>query len=226
MRREFDKNGKTSRLKRGTVEGVIAAGGKKATVVRNGAAAARVGGKAGNPQDKAPVNIQVAQADKILKALNRRLREAAEKGANIVELGEPEQVAERIVKQMPLTKSALAGAVGPCYSTESLRAVLNMTRQGLSKAALQRRVLRLPVQEKDTYIYPAFQVKDGAIIPGLREVLDVLAEGSPRPWTWALWLNNLTGPENRPTRNIDRLADGDLEGVLRDAHRTAVAWAA
>jgi len=189
-------------------------------------------GKSTNPTSNdatrsAPDAAEISQQQWVnatVLALGEALGRLVERGADLTALGQPQEIAERIAKSMPLVKSRLAEVVGPCYTSGSLQAAIGISREGVRKAAEQRRLLRLPTAEEGTFVYPAFQVREGKLITGLRDVLDALAEGSPRPWTWATWLNTPTGDNQH--RYIDQLAAGDVEGVVRDARRTAAAWAA
>lgn len=127
-----------------------------------------------------------------------------------------------------MTQSALADAVGPCFSRSSLAEELGWTDDDIVSAAQDLTILELTASE-GVSVFPAFQVRERRLPPGLGDVLAVLATGSPRPWTWALWLNNPTADPRIPGvshRAIDRLFNGELARVLRDAARTAQAWKA
>ncbi|WP_295127297.1 hypothetical protein [uncultured Leifsonia sp.] len=81
-------------------------------------------------------------------------------------------------------------------------------------------------------MYPAFQVVNGAIVPGMREVLNELRRGIDDEWTWALWPNTPVPDQaaeegaSRHRRNIDRLIAGEVESIVKAAERTAANWAA
>lgn len=115
----------------------------------------------------------------------------------------------------------LAGRLGPCYTTRGLRTALGISRQAVWRATKEHRVLRLQTPD-GVSLYPAAQVRDGKLIPGIRPVLDVLAEGGPYPFMWASWL---LGPTcDGRCRYIDQLAAGDVDGVVLAARHTATAW--
>ncbi len=79
-----------------------------------------------------------------------------------------------------------ADIVGPCYSSGGLQKELGVGRAALSKAVRERRALRLDTSDQRT-LYPAFQVRNSALVPGLSEVLPILGAGVDDPWTWAQW---------------------------------------
>jgi hypothetical protein len=66
----------------------------------------------------------------------------------------------------------------------------------------------------------------------MREVLTPLGPGTDDPWAWAQWLNTPVPDRAHPAagepprhRNIERLFDGQANGVLAAAERTASGWA-
>lgn len=78
-------------------------------------------------------------------------------------------------------------------------------------------------------MFPAFQLDGDAIIPGLPDVLRALRTGGDAPWVWSLWLTarNPHGPVTRLADSyIDRLRDGEVDEVVREARRAAASWAA
>lgn len=77
--------------------------------------------------------------------------------------------------------------------------------------------------EDGVYLFPVFQLHDGEVVPGLREVLLTLQTGVSDSWTWAQWLN-VSLPEADPPRNITRLIEGRLDEALRDARHDAWSW--
>ena len=179
-------------------------------------------------------DIEVHRADEISDAVRVRLLELVDQGAELIQLGDADDVAAQLVSRLPVA-NPWPRIVGPCYSSGSLQRELGMSRAAVSKAAGERRLLRLETSGGH-YVYPAFQVVDGALVRGLREVLNALRLGAPDdPWTWAQWLNTPVpdrtavvpeGAEAPMRRNIERLADGDLAGVVRDAEAAASSWAA
>lgn len=179
-------------------------------------------------------DMEVHRADEISDAVRVRLVELVDQGAELVELGDADDVAAQLVSRLPLV-NPWPRIVGPCYSSGSLQRALGISRAALSKAAAELRLLRLQTSDGH-YVYPAFQVVDGALVRGLRDVLDALRFGAPDdPWTWAQWLNTpvpdrsivvADGAQAPVRRNIERLIEGDIEGVVQDAEVTAASWSA
>lgn len=166
--------------------------------------------------------------DDVVAALRSQLIELTEGGDLLVSSGSAQQIAASVIRRLPLApvKSKMAAAVGPCYSSASLQRDLDFSRQAISKASIARRVLRLTTADGES-VYPAFQVRDGKLINGLKPVLDVLKAGVDDPWAWALWLNGpIVDSDGATTRRIEQLAAGNFELVLRAAKHTAAAWAA
>lgn len=183
-------------------------------------------GRAGRRPD------QEHAVDVITAAIREKLLERIDRGEELTGLGDAGDVAELVIDRLPIAVNPWAELIGPAYTSGSLQRELGVTRQALSKAAGDLRVLRL-VTADGRNVYPAFQVSNGALVVGLRDVLVVLRQGVADPWTWAQWLNAAvpdrsadTGSDRLPRRNIDRLIAGDVDGVVRSAKRAAASWAA
>ena len=146
-------------------------------------------------------------------------------------LGDAEEVAEQIMDRLPIAASPWAEIVGPCYTSGSFQKELGRGRAAISKAVAELRLLRLTTADGQT-VYPAFQIVDGVVVRGMRDVLTALRVGSDDEWTWAQWLNTPVpdrasgGEPGRRRRNIERMIDGELEAVVQAAERTAASWAA
>ncbi|MFZ8758785.1 hypothetical protein ACO03V_15335 [Microbacterium sp. HMH0099] len=167
-----------------------------------------------------------AATDELLAAVRARLDPLIRDGAKVSALGHADAVAADIVARLGLVKNPWADIVGPCYASGGLQKELGVGRAALSKAVRERRALRLDTSDRRT-LYPAFQVRGRALVSGLAEVLTTLESGTDDPWAWAHWLNTpLAGATGRMSaRPIDRLADGDLAGVVAAARFAAEAWA-
>lgn len=128
----------------------------------------------------------------------------------------------------PSPGSAWADILGPAYTTDSFAKVLHTTPNDVLADADDQRILRVYAAD-GVPLYPAFQVSNGVIAPGLQQVLRTLRSGSADPWMWALWLNAEPAPtktgDARET-HIDRLHAGHLKEVLIAATHTAAAWSA
>lgn len=124
-------------------------------------------------------------------------------------------------------RSELAEAVGPCFTRTSLARATGLTDPEITRAVTMLDVLELPTAE-GIPIYPAFQVHEGSLTPGMRDVLRILRSGTPRPWTWALWLSATPNDfgHTHGVRMIDALHEGYKYEVLREAARVAAALSA
>lgn len=178
------------------------------------------------PED--PQRRQEEQAAKVLKDLfGNKLDALVRRGVKISVITKPETVIQDIVDRLGVAKSPWANVVGPCYTSGSLQRELGVERGAISKAVKERRALRLPTADGDN-LYPAFQVRNHRLVPGLNKVLPVLQSGIDDPWTWAQWLNAPLADDNGQDlpRAIDLLAAGELDAVLNEARHDAAAWAA
>lgn len=115
--------------------------------------------------------------------------------------------------------SSWARIVGPCFTARGMSEALGWEESDVLEAGDD---LRLAVRTSDGVIlYPAFQLHQGNVVRGLPDVLLVLRSGTAGDWTWAQFLNVEIPGE--PT-NVQKLQEGHLDEVLRDARQTAAAW--
>ncbi|MBM3714659.1 MAG: hypothetical protein FJW64_02810 [Actinobacteria bacterium] len=164
-------------------------------------------------------------AEELLAAVRVRLTSLIRGGAKVTILGNAETVADDIVARLGLVKSPWADIVGPCFTSGRLQQELGVGRAAVSKAVREHRAIRLDTSDRRT-LYPAFQVQNRALVPGLNEVLPILKSGIDDPWTWAQWLN-APPPSLDPQRQrrIDRLVAGDIALVVSAARHDAAIWA-
>lgn len=122
-------------------------------------------------------------------------------------------------------KNPWAEIIGPCYTATSLARALGWTESEVSEAAASLMVLEL-LTDDGVLLYPAFQVCEGRLVPGLTQVLQVLNTGTKGRWTWAQWLNTRVDDESgeEAPSAIEQLRAGHLDEVLLDARHTAWAW--
>lgn len=164
------------------------------------------------------VETEIEAVDELLAAVRGRLVTLIRGGAKVTVLGDADAVASDVVARLGLVKSPWADIVGPCFTSGGLQQELGVGRAAISKAVREGRAIRLDTSDRRT-LYPAFQVRNRALVPGLSQVLTALRRGSDDPWTWAHWLNTpAPGASRRElARPIDRLADGDHVGVVASA---------
>lgn len=118
-----------------------------------------------------------------------------------------------------------AEIIGPCYTSASLARALGWTESEVGAAAASLTILEL-LTDDGVLLYPAFQVWEGHVVPGLTEVLRVLSTGTQGRWTWAQWLNTRVDDDSgdEALSAIEQLREGQLDDVLRDARHAAWAW--
>ncbi len=124
-------------------------------------------------------------------------------------------------KQSPLLPALLRGAEqrqtllradGGSLSGEQTATALGVSRQAVDKQRQRGRLLA--VREGAAWRYPAWQLADGRVLPGLPEVLRVLRVQSP--WTVMAFVlsRNARLGSRRP---LDLLRRGSAEPVVRAA---------
>lgn len=123
----------------------------------------------------------------------------------------------------PFKLSPWAAIVGPCYTASSFCRETGYSADQLQHAGDELSVLRLQTAD-GAYLFPAFQLVDGAPLPGLSRVLHALRSGIDDPWTWAQWLR---GREpGQELDGVERLRAGNVEVLEREARHDAAAWRA
>lgn len=113
----------------------------------------------------------------------------------------------------------MAEQVGPdFYDEAALAEALDRDAATLREA---RHVLALPTAGED-FVFPTWQVVDGALLAGLPEVLAAF-EGAPA-WSVGLWLT--TSHERWGGRTpVEALGAGEGAAVAEEAAATAARWA-
>lgn len=159
--------------------------------------------------------------------VRQRLDALRRAGHTPTELGDPRLVAGMMVRTLPAL-NPLAEKLGPFYDTPGLIGWLGISRQAVDARVRKHTLLGLPTAANRSRVYPTWQFRDdGSAIPHLREVLDVLASGSPDPWTWALWLSSCSEDAYRGLSAARWLDQGRAPDViLAEARADAARWAA
>lgn len=114
------------------------------------------------------------------------------------------------------TDLAWADLVGPAFSLDKAADVLGRDQAEV----VQDDGLLALVQRDGRVVYPVVQFEGDRAVPGLGEVLAILRQSVVSPWTMASWL--LDRRSDAP-RRMDRLWEGDIEGVREDARRWVAA---
>lgn len=140
-----------------------------------------------------------------------------------------DSLAKRMAATLPRTQNgnAMAEKVGPFYETSGLVVWLDITKQGLQRRRDTNAIIGCKTQEGH-HVYPVWQFQeDGTLIPGLRDVLKVLATGIQDGWTWALWLTSELPGQLDGISAVQWLTEcRDPQAVLDIAREDATAWAA
>ncbi len=116
---------------------------------------------------------------------------------------------------------AWAQQLGPVYRQADVASLLGKTKQAVSA---DRGLLRLEMRSGQVG-YPVFQFDGRALLPGIREVVTVLAPVVATSWTIASWLMSPQPAWNGATP-VSRLRDGEVDEVLAAARRMARSLAA
>jgi hypothetical protein len=138
-------------------------------------------------------------------------------------LGEPESFGERAVVAQAPVPSPWDDLVGPFLRSQGVETRLGITRQGVAARAARRSLLRVITADR-VHLYPAWQFDDGAVLPGLGDVLSLFAEDGVDGWTLAGWLR--TRDPELGEAPLETLRRGDLARALAAARTAAAALAA
>ncbi len=152
--------------------------------------------------------------------LRRLLRGHDEERILVAAVLQPE-VLHRVTGATPLlaaqlraveVKRRLLEAEGGTISAEDAGRLLGMSRQAVDKKRRGGQLLALPVGSRQRY--PVWQFKDGAMLPGLADVLAALRTSSA--WVQAAFFlsRNTRLGETRP---LDLLRQGRIDEVVRAA---------
>jgi len=125
-------------------------------------------------------------------------------------------------------RARVGAIIGRCLTEDAVCERLRLSREQVTEAAEDLRLLRL-ITTEGMPVYPQFQFDGDTVIPGLPDVLRALRAGGDASWAWALWLTarDPHGPITRLADSyLDRLRDGDVDEVVRSARQAAARWAA
>lgn len=109
----------------------------------------------------------------------------------------------------------LLRAEGGCLNVDAVAKRLRMSRQGVDKRRKAGRLLAVELGRRG-YAYPAWQLAERGILPGLEDILVLLSEKAMPSWdVLAFFLNKTDRLEgNSP---LEALRKGDLDEVVRAA---------
>lgn len=133
-------------------------------------------------------------------------------------VGTPEDIAARMLAAIPHS-STWDAAAGPFYDTAGLVRWLDVSRQRIHQLAKHGDILSVLTGDGKSTLYPAWQFgPQGELLPGLKQVVDVLKPALASSWTIASWLNADTEDSDSPA---SLLRAGELDSVLSEARETA-----
>lgn len=119
--------------------------------------------------------------------LGERVEELTAAGRSVDSLGDPAELAERMVAVLP-SVHPLDTALGPFYDTTGLVGWLGVSRQALADRV--RRGTLLACRTADGHLlYPLFQfARSGEVRAGIAEAVQVLLRAGVDGWTVGSWL--------------------------------------
>lgn len=102
--------------------------------------------------------------------------------------------------------------LGAFYTTDRVRKVLDgVSRQAVSERVRANRLLRVDTADGEK-LFPAFQFRDGRMVPGLQDLLRILLDSGVDGWTVAYWLTARIGQLGEVTA-VDVLNSGDADRI-------------
>ena len=125
---------------------------------------------------------------------------------------------ERLLRQ-DADDRAWAEQLGPAYRQGDVARLLGKSRQAVSADSSP---LRLEMRDGEIG-YPVFQFDGRRKLPGIPEVIDILAPVVASPWTIASWLKS-TAADLEGRAPVKALRDGNIEAVTASARRAGPAW--
>ncbi len=134
------------------------------------------------------VQYPVQVATQVLHYLDQLAASYAVLGRSLSELGEPQEVAVRMVATLP-APSPWDQLLGPCYSASKVAQVLGgISRQAVADRRARHTLLGLKTAD-GVWVYPIFQFDEHQqVIASLPAVLKILGNCGIDEWTLAGWL--------------------------------------
>jgi hypothetical protein len=162
---------------------------------------------------------------RVAKELARRVETLHRNGHKAADLGDPDELADRMLAAVPAPSPWRD--LGPFYSTSGLARVLGgVSRQAIEERRRRRTILALRTAD-NVWVYPAFQLDErNRVVGGLTQVLDRFHPETPDDeWMVAAFV---AAPQ--PGLGGRSIAEhlrqrGDLPPVLALADERARRWA-
>jgi hypothetical protein len=166
--------------------------------------------------------------DRVERELALRADELAQQGRSLRSLGDPDDLASRMVAALPSVHPWDA-ALGPFYDTAGLMQWLGVSRQALADRV--RRGTLLACRTSDGHLlYPILQFgRTGQVRPGVVDVVGILGRAGADGWAIGLWLTS-PSPAFDGDSAVDHLvfhrsSRDAVERVVAAAAADAARWA-
>jgi hypothetical protein len=164
-------------------------------------------------------------SSRVAEELARRVETLQRNGHEAADLGDPDELADRMLAAVPAPSPWRD--LGPFYSTSGLARVLGgVSRQAIEERRRRRTILALRTAD-DVWVYPAFQLDErNRVLAGLTQVLDRFHPETPDDeWMVAAFIAApQPGLDGRSIAEHLRQG-GDLAAVLALADERARRWA-
>jgi hypothetical protein len=163
-------------------------------------------------------------SSRVTEELTRRVDVLRRQGHDAVELGDPDDLAARMLAAVPLPSPW--AKLGPFYSTTGLARVLGgVSRQAIDERRRRRTVLALRTAD-GAWVYPAFQLDEhNRVVGGLAHVLDRFHPETPDDeWMVAAFLAAPQPGLGGQTIVEHLRGGGDRQAVVDLADDRATRW--
>jgi hypothetical protein len=195
---------------------------------RTGTARAAAAGAPTGPEASAVTASQAyveRVSARVAEELARRVGALREQGREAGDLGDPDELAARMLAAVP--EPSPWNELGPFYSTSGMARVLGgISRQAVEERRRRRTVLALRTAD-GVWVYPAFQL-DGRnrVVRGVADVLERFRPETPDDeWMVAAYVA-APQPGLGGRSIVEHLrAGGDLDAALALASERAARWA-
>ncbi|MDQ0277447.1 hypothetical protein QO003_001750 [Arthrobacter silviterrae] len=164
--------------------------------------------------------------ERVLDGVGRRLDQMVASNEVNDFSGESERATVNAMADAVLATNRINDRLGAFYTTDRVRKVLGgVSRQAVSERVKNDRLLRVKTAD-GVFLFPAFQFANGAVVPGLQKLLEVLLGTGVDDWTVAYWLTARMAQLGETTA-LEVLASGDSDRIAeleKLAADDAVGW--
>lgn len=166
--------------------------------------------------------------ERVLDGVGRRLDQMVALNEVNNFSGASERATVNAMADAVLAANRINDRLGAFYTTDRVRKVLGgVSRQAVSERVRSDRLLRVKTAD-GVVLFPAFQFANGAVVPGLQKLLEVLLGSNVDGWTVAYWLTARMAQLGETTA-LDVLASGDTDRIAelqKLAANDAAGWRA